>query len=252
MTSIVEVFDHPGRRLTHEDVALRTGLPRTTTYRILCQLVALGWLERSSTEYHLGHRAYALGDRWAWHTNLRAIALPHLHELASHTGLVAHLAILDRTEVYFLDCSGGDFANVSHSMIGRRLTAHCTAVGKAMLAQLAPETLDDVYAAAAIRRTDSPAAALNSLHGELAQVRVNHGLAIERGNHGSELACLGIALPAFSAAAGVSVAGTNHRLVVGRLAPILSATARNISNEAHEQHSRFAITPQTMSATRQA
>src|ERR1700677_4453575 len=105
MTLIMEAFEHPHSRLTLEEVASRAGLPRSTTHRILDQLVRSRWLKRSGMIYDLGSRALKLGEG-ARQSSLREAVVPHLLELATRTDMVAHLAILKRTEICFLDAAG--------------------------------------------------------------------------------------------------------------------------------------------------
>lgn len=62
-TLVLDEFAGPSARLTLEDVARRTHLPRSTAHRILDQLVRLGWLEHTAVGYSLGWRALGLGGR---------------------------------------------------------------------------------------------------------------------------------------------------------------------------------------------
>src|SRR3546814_14453043 len=96
MTLILDAFRGPTTRLTLEQVAPATHLPRSTAHRILDQPVKLSWLEHTSFGYALGSRSLKLGDAGARGSNdLRAAAAPKLHELMVLTGLVVQLAVLD-------------------------------------------------------------------------------------------------------------------------------------------------------------
>ena len=55
MTLILDSFDGRRDRLTLEDVARRTELPRSTTHRIVDQLVRLRWLQRTPAEIGRAH-----------------------------------------------------------------------------------------------------------------------------------------------------------------------------------------------------
>src|SRR4051812_32472706 len=94
MTLILDLFDRPHTRLTLEEVVHRTHLPRSTTHRILEQLVRLRWLDHTNVGYLLGQRSLELGGREIGQSTLRTAAAPVLHELAMRTELVVHLAVL--------------------------------------------------------------------------------------------------------------------------------------------------------------
>ncbi len=232
MTLVMDAFDHPNRRLGLDQVATRAGLPRTTTRRILVQLVEFRWLERVSTSYRLGQRAFDFGDRWVRHSALRSAAAPHLQKLANQVEMPVHLAVLERTEVYILDRVGtGPSARVPNP-VGRRLPAHCTAAGKAMLAWLEPDEIDVMYAGRMERRTAKSLGAVEELQGELARIRDRRGLAVERGECFAALGCVGIAFPGRSAGFAISVVGDVRHLAVDRIAPVVVATAKKIAADA--------------------
>jgi DNA-binding IclR family transcriptional regulator len=70
---------------------------------------------------------------------LRQIALPHMRALTKNTGLVTHLAILERFEAVLMEKV--DPPGVSKLAIGKRMDLHCTGVGKALIAHLPDDEL---------------------------------------------------------------------------------------------------------------
>jgi DNA-binding IclR family transcriptional regulator len=231
MTLIMEAFEGPRSRLTLEEVASRAGLHRSTTHRILDQLVRSRWLTRSGMRYHLGSRALRLGGRWGCQSSLREAVAPQLQELATRTDMVAHLAILKRTEICFLDEAGGRTRLGGPTGVGWRLPAHCTALGKAMLASLEPEEIDAHYGQVMTRCTTLPVPTLAGLHRELTQVRAHNGLAVDRGECFANLGCVAMALRGPVGTIGaVSVAGDLRNPALDRVAPIVAAAARKIES----------------------
>lgn len=194
ITLIMDLFERPYVQLTLEDVTARTGLPRSTSHRILDQLVRMRWLEHMSSGYRLGARALSLGGRETGHGALRAAAAPVLHQLALRSGLVVHLAVLEDDEIYYLDKVGGRSAVDVPSRVGGRAPAHCTALGKAMLSWLTPDRVEDVYARGVPSRTTRSIAGRSRLHQELGRIRGRHGLAYERGECFEGVGCVGVAL----------------------------------------------------------
>lgn len=127
--------------LTLSQVASRTGLPVSTTHRLLERLVALRWLARNDRGYELGIRLFDLGSyplrgHWFHHA-----ALPVLRDLHRRTGLVVHLGFLDGAEVVYWERIAGAVGSRVPTRVGGRFPAHRCAVGKAMLTALAPEAV---------------------------------------------------------------------------------------------------------------
>lgn len=130
---VLDAFDETGR-LTLAQIVRRTGLPRSSAHRILERLVDLRWLRRDGREYALGLRLMELGSLAVHQDGLCAAARPHLHELHRATGLVVHLAVLDGTDVVYLDKLGGRLDSAVPTRIGGRRPAPHAALGKALLA----------------------------------------------------------------------------------------------------------------------
>ena len=101
---------------------------------MLERLVQLRWLRRSGRDYELGMRLVELGSLAVHQDRLHRAAIPLLHELHRATGLVVHLAVLDGPDVVYLEKIGDRMIAAIPTRVGGRQPAHCTAVGKAILA----------------------------------------------------------------------------------------------------------------------
>ncbi|MGW1715170.1 IclR family transcriptional regulator [Streptomyces sp. NPDC002156] len=231
VTLIMDLFEHPRTRLTLETVSRRTRLPRSTAHRILDQLVRLDWLHHTESGYALGPRALGLGGRETGHSTLRAAAAPQLLDLAMRTRMVVHLAVLDGLEIYYLDKIGGRAAVDVPSRVGGRATAHCTGLGKAMLALLSPEEIDARYAPLMERRTRHSIDRLDVLHRELGAVRGRNGLALDHGECFAEIACLGLAIRGPEGAVGAISVVADARSAVERVAPLVVNAVRAVTDE---------------------
>ncbi len=232
MTLILDRFDQRDARLTLEEIARGTGLPRSTAHRILDQLVRLEWLEHSAAGYGLGRRSLVLGGSGAAdHDELRSAASPYLHDLLLRTGAVIHLGVLESDRVRYLDKLGGRFATRVPSRVGGSAPAHCTGLGKAMLAWLPPEDVDDLVGPAPAARTAATISRLDSLHHELGRIRARHGLALERGECFAEIACVAAAVRGprgpIGAISIVAAAGT----ALERVAPLVVGAVRRIGED---------------------
>lgn len=119
--------------LTGCDIMDSTRLPRTSTYRILEQLVAIGWLEREGNTHRLGTRLVELGSMALEQDPLAQAAEPHLLRLHRRTGLLVHLAVLDGTDVVYLRKIGDTLDRLSPTRTGLRVPAAGSVLGEALL-----------------------------------------------------------------------------------------------------------------------
>jgi len=220
---VLDAFDGPGR-LTLAQVVRRTGLPRSSAHRMLERLVQLRWLRRSGRDYELGMRLVELGSLAVHQDRLHRAATPLLHDLHRATGLVVHLAILDGSDVVYLEKIGDRMTAAIPTRVGGRQPAHCAAVGKAMLAHNS-----DVDVDLATRKTKYSIGTPAQLTAELAKVRA-HGVAFDREESLAGFGCVAAPIGApDEAVAAVSVCGPMNRMTFDqRLAAPVRMTAMSI------------------------
>jgi DNA-binding IclR family transcriptional regulator len=118
------------------EVARRAGLTKSTAHRLLATLERHGLIDRTGVDYSLGLGLFELGSRAGIgpHGSLAKVALPYLTELYEATGQTVHLAVLDGSEVVYVCKLHGHAPQPAPTRIGGRMPAHCTALGKAVLA----------------------------------------------------------------------------------------------------------------------
>ena len=133
---LLAAFTHgPGSVLTLAELARRTGLPKPTLHRLLAALEVQGLVDRTASGYQLGIRLFELGEHVPRKHKLREAALPFMQDLFEASHDTVHLAVLDGTDVVYLERIHGHRALNVASRVGGRLPAHCTGVGKALLAE---------------------------------------------------------------------------------------------------------------------
>ena len=126
------------------DIADELGMSRSTTHRYLTTLVALGYMEQNkSRKYRLSLRVTDLGMSALNSTGLREQAHSILDELRQGSNFTVSLAMLDGLEIVYLDRvvsfqRGREKIDLG-VRVGSRVPAHCTALGKVLLAQLPEE-----------------------------------------------------------------------------------------------------------------
>ncbi|AIY20222.2 IclR family transcriptional regulator [Pimelobacter simplex] len=223
VTRILNAFSESPDRLMLEDVMALTGLPRSTAFRILGQLIDEGWVEHDTRGYRLGPHAPTLTGRPGEHQEVRVAASPYLNELHALTGAVAHLSVLEGDRVHYLDKIGGSAARAVPSRVGARLLASDTVSGRALLACRSPEYVDDVLGP----RLPAPRLAL--LHRDLAAARQRRGVVHAPADPTTGIASIAApVLGPHGAVAAISLALPGE-LPPARLAPLLLNQAHRIA-----------------------
>ena len=225
---VLDAFDGPGR-LSLAQVVRRTGLPRSSAHRMLERLVQLRWLRRHGRDYELGMRLVELGSLAVHQDRLHAAAQPFLHELHRATGLVVHLAVLDGTDVVYLEKIAGGLGPAVPTRVGGRQPAHCTAVGKVLLAFSDPSVLDDFDVDLLTRKTRYSISTRRQLTDELAAIRAR-GFAYERAESVAGFGCVAAPIGDIGEPiAAVSVCGPLDRMTFDhRMAGPVRTTALGI------------------------
>nr|WP_280238194.1 IclR family transcriptional regulator [Nocardia abscessus] len=222
MTLILDAFDAATPTLTLLGLVERTGLPRSTVHRILDQMIRLRWLAHTSGGYRLGMRTLELGGLTADHNEIRDAVSPLLHELCQRTGMVGHLAVLDGREVVYLDKAGGRLAAMLPTRLGGRMPAHCTALGKAMLATLEPTIAEAAFHSRLPRLTAHTITEPDALHRTLAQIRLRQGVALDREESMDGIACVAAPMRGRGTApAALSLSGRADAMSFDKLARVL-------------------------------
>jgi DNA-binding IclR family transcriptional regulator len=194
-------------------------------------------------------RLVELGSLAVHQDRLVRAAAPLLGELHRATGLVVHLAVLDGPDVVYLDKIGDPMSAGLPTRVGGRQPAHCTAVGKAILAYCDQDAEVDLR----VRKTKFSICSSSQLAVELAKVRA-HGVAFEREESLLGFGC--VAAPIGNpgeAVAAVSVCGPMNRMTFDqRLAAPVRMTAMGIWRNVEDGPQRVSPTLQPLRPLRPA
>lgn len=230
MTLIMEAFEPFNAKLLLDEITERTKLPRSTTHRILDQLVQFGWVEHTPDGYGMGWRTMKYRSHDSVNGRIRAEAAPLLHDLQMRTGMVVHLAVLDGANIHYLDKLGGRSAVTVPSRVGGSNSAHGTALGKSMLAWMDPEELDELYRDGLPQTTRNTIKDPQMLYAELSRIRRRGGLAYESGESFDGVACVAASIRGRQGPlASISLVGKAQD-PLERMAPLVLEAARQVSD----------------------
>lgn len=230
--AILAAFSPLVSTLSVRQIAVRTGIPRSTTHDLCTSLCRAGLLEQEPLGgYRLGPALVSLGGQVIDRTGLVSAAEGLLGRLASRGGLEVHLGQLVAGWIVYLDRAAGAVPPAMRNRVGLRAPAHLTGCGKAALSAVPPSELpalvQDACRAEGIEVPD-----LHRLQGELAAVQ-RRGFVVsatfQRGR-------TSVAAPILDArgvpVGGLSVAGPTELFtteLVSRLADRVRETANGVS-----------------------
>lgn len=192
---VLELLGAEGGRLSLADMANTLAVPKSSLHAVLRTMEAHRWVEvdESGTLYGLGLKALLTGTAYLAGDDVAGIAGPVLDRLAEETGEAVHLGRLDGTDIVYLVKRESRHALRMYSAVGRRLPAHATALGKAVLAQ---------YDAAEVqRRLNWPLESLTprtvtdpeELLAQLGEAR-RRGWVVDDGENAVDIRCVAVAL----------------------------------------------------------
>ncbi|MFC7387018.1 IclR family transcriptional regulator [Sphaerisporangium rhizosphaerae] len=170
--AVIRAFDAAHPELTLSEVARSTGLTRAAARRFLLTLVELGYVRTDGRLFALSPRVLELGYAYLSGLSLPEVALPHLERLVAEVHESASVSVLDDGDiVYVARVPTTRIMRVTIS-IGTRFPAHCTSMGRVLLAWLPPADLDAYFASADLeRRTSRTITSRDALAAELERVR---------------------------------------------------------------------------------
>ena len=226
---VLGAFDAEHPSLTLRGIVARTGLPKTTVFRVTSQLIQLGWMDHQGDRYVVGNRLFELGSPVWIRTRLRERALPFMQDLYETTHETVHLAVLSQRNVLFVEKLTGHRAAACPSRVGERMPPHCTALGKVLLAHT-PAVMEQVVADGLRPRTPATIVSANRLRNEVSQVKEER-VGYDREECVPGLACVAAPIlgPDGTCVAAMSLTVPTNRLQPTSMRPAIWAAASGIS-----------------------
>lgn len=233
--ALLMALGQAGRPLSVRELGLQASLPRPTVYRLLMTLQVGGMVTPVDGGFIIGSRILWLAGRRLAQAELRAAGRPYLLDLRNQTGETVHMAVLEQGQVVYVDKVESPGPIRMASTIGGIMPAHCTALGKAMLAHLPPdEVLTILNQHGMVRRTSQTITEPERLLADLDAIRAR-GYSIDNVENEEGIRCAGAAVFDHQGrvAGGISISGAAHTITLERikreLGPRVKETAGLIS-----------------------
>jgi DNA-binding IclR family transcriptional regulator len=240
--SVLSCFSRSQPVLNASELTRRLKLARTSVIRLLATLERFGYIEKCPevVGYRIGLRAFEVGALFLAANPLSSVLARALDELVEKTQCTAYLAVLDRDDVVMLNCREGTLPIRFVWQVGDRLPVHTTAMGKAMLACMSSEQIDQHLGRGKTLRslTEKSIRTRTQLDADIAKTRERGwGLAREESHAGLTAVGSAILDKARYPIAAISVSFFDHPpnpKRVNQLATVVMAVAEGVSNKIAE------------------
>lgn len=226
---ILDAFRPTGGPLHLMDIAGRCRLPKTTSFRLLTELIEIGVVTRRDDGYYLGRMLFELGSIVPLERDLRQVALPFMRDLYEATQETIHLGVRDGHDIVYVERIQGREPFALRSRVDGRLPLTCTGAGKALLAYAEPGLIEEILGQPLRELTPHSIIDVRQLEEAIGQIQAA-GLAYEREESHLGEAC--IAAPIFArgkVVAALSATVPLARFHPARLAPAVKTAALGVS-----------------------
>jgi len=206
------------------ELCIALGLHKSTVHRLMMVLEQHRLVDKNpeTGRYRLGLKLFEFGSKALAALDPRRHARPYLDRLQRELGETVFFCILDDGEVFYLDKVESQQSIRTACTVGSRAPAYCTAVGKAMLAELPDAEVSDIVHRWGLKAiTANTITTATALRAELRAVR-SRGYAIDDEEKEEGLRCISAAVRGHSGRlfAAISVSGPAFRITKGRIPEI--------------------------------
>lgn len=141
---LLEYLAHSPEAQGPTEIAQAVGLPKSTVHRLLSSLHQRGYVEKNELNgtYHIGVKLVEMVSSHISHLELNTEARPYLNNLHDELGLAVYLGTLDGREVVYVEKINISRDLRNYTQIGLRVPAHCSSLGKCLLACMSGDELD--------------------------------------------------------------------------------------------------------------
>jgi len=212
------------------DLCAEMKLHKSTVHRLAMVLEQHRLVDKNpdTGRYRLGLRLFEFGSKAIATLDLRGRARPYLDRLQRQFGETVFFCILDDGQVFYMEKVESQQSVRTACTVGSRAPAYCTAVGKAMLAELAKPEVDEVIRRWGLKAvTAKTITKATALRAELRAVR-SRGYAIDDEEKEVGLRCVSAAVRGHSGKlfAAMSVSGPAFRMTKERIPEVGQAVMR--------------------------
>jgi len=235
--AILEEIARSREGVSLAELSKRVGLHNSTTFHLVKTMVSLGYVRQlKDKRYRVGRPLFALAASSLDDIEMVSLATPVLEDLSRETGESGHFSVRMGDCVVVIARTSGPGAFQLTDRVGVVRPAHCTALGKIVLAALRPEQLERFLQRAELKAfTPKSIVEADKLRHEIDEVR-RAGLAFDDGEFDAELRCVAVPVRDFTGQVigAIGISGPVWRLSIQALqsrAKLVQAAAARLSAE---------------------
>lgn len=234
--AMLEAVAEVSEGLSNAEISRKLKIPKSSASYLLRTLETRGYLARDaeSGKYRVGLKILSLSRGALGGLDVRGVALPVMQRLTQQTGLTCHLAVVDGTDAVYIEKVEPEGFIRMDTWVGRRMRVHATSVGKAIVAYVPIEQLQQIIGRGGMeKRTPKTITGADKFLKELEKVR-NQSFAVDDEENNLGARC--VAAPIFDARgtilASLGLSGTTQQVsprTMPRILEALKDSARHIS-----------------------
>lgn len=182
------------------ELSKRVGLHNSTTFHLVQTMVSLGYIRqmKDSKRYRIGRPLFALASSALDELEMVSLATPILEDLSRETGESCHFSVRMGDAVVVIARTAGPGAFQLTDRVGVVRPAHCTALGKIILAALRPDQLERWFERADLKaHTPKSIVEREPLREQIEEIR-RSGVAFDDGEFDPEVRCVAVPVRDFS------------------------------------------------------
>lgn len=238
--------------ITLQEITNSLEMHRSNVFRYLKTLVNSGWLEydTETCRYRIGIKPIQIAGSSLNQLDLRAIAHPFLKELVDETCLAIHLGVLNGSSIVYIDKVENNSPIQMRSRPGMMAPAHCTAMGKVLLATFSTQKVDALVGEELHSYTPNTITTISELLEDLKNIR-ERGYAIDNEENEMGIGCVAAAIFGYE---NIAIGAVSLSTLIQNLTPenieLFSSrvmrTARSISQSMGNVTDRWPIGPENL------
>ena len=214
------------------ELANHLDLPKSNVHNYLSTLEEEEYVVKEGTTFHVGIRFLELGAYARSRRELYEIARPEMDKLAEEEGELVNLLVEEHGRGTYVYRVAGDDAVQVDAHVGTRVYLHCTALGKAILAHMPEERVEEIIDHHGLPKvTENTITDRDALYERLERIR-ERGIAFDREERLEGLHCA--AAPICSdtdrVLGAISISGPTTRIQDERLEEEIPALLEQATN----------------------
>lgn len=191
--AILEAVAEQSEGLGVTEISEKVGLHKSTVHRLLATLLANHYItqDAETNRYKITFKLYELGSKKIAKLDILSAAKPYTKKLMESVDEVVHLVVREENMIVYIDKVEAHNAFRMASSVGKRAPMYCTSVGKAMLAFLPDEEVEEIWNSSRVeKRTSNTIISFQELKKQLEIVR-KLGYAIDNEENEVGVRCIG-------------------------------------------------------------